>query len=177
MNWIKTNDRVDRVSVERLVSGMGIPRIYDYFADAYPNEVNKEFSEKMRTGDKGALIAQAARDAKCPIAQRAIDTFVRLYGAEAGNLALKTLPFGGLYVGGGIAPKLLWAILKENQFYGAYVAKGRMQKVLEQIPVFVVTHGQVGLLGAQVVCRRILKKGELMNIIFVLYCKFVLHVN
>lgn len=162
MHWIKNADRVDRVSVERLVSGMGIPRIYDYFAATFPTEVHHEITQRMLTEDKGAVIADAAKNGHCPIAQRTIDTFVQLYGAEAGNLALKTLPFGGLYVGGGIAPKLLWAILKDNQFYANYIAKGRMQKVLEQIPVFVVTHPQVGLLGAQVVCRRIIKRaGEL----------------
>jgi glucokinase len=101
MEFIKQEDRVERVSVERAVSGMGIPRIFDFFAKQFPEEVSKKVTERMAMGeDKGAVIAESARDGSCPVSVRAIDTFVQLYGAEGGNLALKTLPFGGLYVAG-----------------------------------------------------------------------------
>lgn len=97
-----------------------------------------------------------------------MDLFVKCYGAEAGNFALKTLPFGGMYIAGGIAKKILWAIQKDYQFWNAFVCKGRMQSMLEKIPLFLIRDaGQVGLLGAKVVCRRFLRakgfvtKGEL----------------
>lgn len=78
------------------------------------------------------------------------------YGAESGNLCLKTLPFGGLYIAGGIASKNLDSLRKNNQFIQSYLAKGRMKSVLSRIPIFLITHPQVGLLGSRVICRRII---------------------
>jgi len=115
------------------------------------------------------VIAEYAQSGKCDLCRQTIDTFVSCYGAEAGNLALKTLPFGGLYIAGGIAPKLLWAIQKDHNFWHNLVSKGRMRGLLEKVPTFVVVHKQVGLLGAKVVCRRLLReegfslKGELSH--------------
>lgn len=86
-----------------------------------------------------------------------MDIFVTGYGAEAGNFCLKTLPTGGLYIAGGIASKNMSLMMKENQFVKAYLAKGRMEAVLEKIPIYLITHPNVGLLGAQVICRRIVQ--------------------
>jgi len=96
--------------------------------------------------------------AQCGLCKRAIDIFVSAYGAEAGNLALKTLPFSGLYIAGGIAPKILYAMQEGHNFFNSFINKGRMQSVLEKVPVYVVVHKNVGLVGAQVLCRRQLKK-------------------
>ena len=167
--FFKQQERVPRVSVERLVSGMGIPRIYDYYCSQHPDEIHTEVSQRIRTEDPGSVIAEYAQSGKCDLCRQTIDTFVSCYGAEAGNLALKTLPFGGLYIAGGIAPKLLWAIQKEHNFWHNLVSKGRMRGLLEKVPTFVVVHKQVGLLGAKVVCRRLLReegfslKGELSH--------------
>lgn len=128
-----------------------------------------EVQNRIRTEDAGGVIAEYAQNGKCDICRQTIDTFVSCYGAEAGNLALKTLPFGGLYIAGGIAPKLLWAIEKDHNFWHNLVNKGRMRGLLEKVPTFIVTHPQVGLLGAKVVCRRLLReegfqlKGELSS--------------
>lgn len=92
-----------------------------------------------------------------------MDLFVKLYGSEAGNLALKTLPFGGLYVAGGVAPKILSLMVDQDKFLENMVQKGRLRQTLEKIPVYVVLHPQVGLLGAKVVCRRNLKELNLLQ--------------
>ncbi len=89
-----------------------------------------------------------------------MDVFTQLYGAEAGNLALKLLPFGGLYIAGGIALKILWAIRKNNQFMESLLSKGRMRGLLEKMPVYIVNEKNVGLLGAQVVCKRIIQNNS-----------------
>ena len=166
---VQVKGGVPRVSVERLVSGMGIPRVYDFYCAQHPEEVHGQVEARIRTEDPGSVIAEYAQSGQCDICRQTIDTFVSCYGAEAGNLALKTLPFGGLYVAGGIAPKLLWAMQKDHNFWHNLVSKGRMRGLLEKVPTFIVTHKQVGLLGAKVVCRRLLRdegftlKGELSH--------------
>ena len=159
LEYFRKTGSVPRVSVERVVSGMGIPRVYDFYCTQHTEEVSLEVQQRIRTEDPGSVIAEYAQSGKCDICRQTIDTFVACYGAEAGNLALKTLPFGGLYIAGGIAPKLLWAIEKDHNFWHHFVSKGRMRGLLEKVPTFVVTHKQVGLLGAKVVCRRLLREG------------------
>jgi len=171
MDFFSRTERTPRVSVERLVSGMGIPRIYDFYCSLHPEEINQEVQTRIRTEDPGSVIAEYAKSNKCNLCRQTIDTFISNYGAEAGNLALKVLPFGGMYVAGGIAPKLMWAIQKDHLFWHNFVNKGRMRGLLEKIPVYVVVHKQVGLLGAKVVCRRLLRtegfsiRGELSHFV------------
>jgi len=166
LEYLKKVERISRVSVERVVSGLGYPRIYEFFTKIYPEEINAEVEEKIKskTIPAARVIDTYAQNGKCTLSKKTVDKFVALYGAEAGNLALKTLPFGGLYVAGGLAPRLLWAIKEENKFYKNFIDKGRLQSQMEKIPVLVVTHPQVGLLGARVVCRRTLKKQGVNNI-------------
>lgn len=168
LQYFKLSERVTRVSVERIVSGLGIPKIYEFFCHQHPEEISADVTNRLRAGeDPGAVIAEFAREKKDNLCRLTIDLFVKCYGAEAGNLALKLLPFGGLYIAGGIAPKLQWAIDRDYQFYSEFINKGRMKSLLERVPVFLVIHKQVGLLGAKVVCRRLLRsegfelKGEL----------------
>jgi glucokinase len=158
LEYFKKNERVTRVSVERIVSGLGIPKIYEYFTTLYPEEVKPEVTALLRTKDPGAVIGEYASNGQCDLCRKTIELFVKCYGAETGNFALKFLPFGGLFIGGGIAPKLQSFLLKNNLFYEHFVKKGRMQTVLEKIPVFLIRHEAVGLLGAKVVCRRLLRK-------------------
>ena len=158
MEFIKTTERVTRVSVERIVSGMGIPKIYEYFAHKFPSEINPEVTQRMLKENPSAIISEYAANGKCGLCRQSIELFVKCYGAEAGNMALKTLPFGGMYIAGGIAPKLLTWITRNNLFYQHFVQKGRMQAVLEKIPLYVITNEHVGLLGAKVVCRRLLRR-------------------
>jgi glucokinase len=104
--------------------------------------------------DPAAAIAQAALAGSDPIAVRALDEFARIYGAQAGNLALNCLPFGGLYVAGGIAPKILDK-LRDGTFLTAFNAKGRMETVTRRIPLHIVVHPNPGLLGAALYAGRL----------------------
>jgi glucokinase len=96
-----------------------------------------------------ALISQAALERRCPRCVEALDMFIEAYGAEAGNLALRTLSTGGVFVGGGIAPKILPA-LTDGRFVRAFVAKSPMDTLLRTIPISVILNTRVGLLGAAV---------------------------
>ncbi len=134
------------VSYERVLSGPGLHLIYQYLRDTKKNEPTW-FSEKLPTGDAAALIAEAGLQKKPEICYQALQTFVSIYGAEAGNMALKTLARGGVYLGGGIAPKILPA-LKEEAFLKAFLGKGRYKRLLSTIPVRVILNPQTALLGA-----------------------------
>ncbi|MGH8801351.1 MAG: glucokinase, partial [Casimicrobiaceae bacterium] len=97
--------------------------------------------------DPAMVITQAALAGTCRLCSQALDMFVSCYGAEAGNLALRTMATGGVFIGGGIAPKIL-AKLKERPFLQAFSAKGRMRSLIEQIPVKVILNDKTALLGA-----------------------------
>lgn len=138
--------RLEHVSVERLVSGPGLKRIYDFLLErgvsSWP-----EVREAFAFDDPSAVISSYALR-RCDLAcEQALDLFFELYGAEAGNLALRTLPTGGLYVVGAIAIKNLEK-LQDGTFMRAFRRKGRLREVLEQIPVHVALEHRVGLLGA-----------------------------
>jgi glucokinase len=101
----------------------------------------------MRVEDAPAVIARAALEGRCALSSRALDLFVSLYGAEAGNLALKTMATGGVYVGGGVAPKIL-PRLQTPAFLQAFADKGRFRALMEAIPVYVIVNDKTALLGA-----------------------------
>jgi len=101
----------------------------------------------MKTGDPAAVISGAALDGTQTLAAKALDTWISVYGAEAGNLALKVMATGGMFLAGGISPKIL-AKLKGPLFMQSFLEKGRLRPLLEAIPVHVVTNEKTGLLGA-----------------------------
>ena len=103
--------------------------------------------EELSSGDPGAVIGGRGIEGSDPACVKALDIFVSVYGAEAGNLALKVLPTGGLYLAGGIAPRIL-AKLKAGGFLEAMTAKGRMSPMLDNLRVSVVTNPKAGLIGA-----------------------------
>lgn len=106
-------------------------------------------AEEMRSGDPAAAISRAAQAQKDEVCEEALEMFVRLYGAEAGNLVLKHMATGGIYLGGGIAPKILdW--LKRDDFMQAFLNKGRMQPLLEKVPVRVILNDRTALFGPAV---------------------------
>lgn len=109
--------------------------------------VQHERSEAMQQGDPAAAVSAVALAGTCGLCAQALDLFVSLYGAEAGNLALKLMATRGIYVGGGIALKILGK-LQDATFMEAFVAKGRMRPLLEQIPVCVMLNDKTALLGA-----------------------------
>ncbi len=143
------------ISVERVVSGQGIINIYQFLRDREFAPENKIIGQKIRTWevkadsgiDPGQVIAQGAQQEQDSLCLKAIAMFVEAYGAAAGNLALKVLPFGGIYIAGGIAAKNLEAI-KQGNFLKAFLDKGRMNHLLKDIPIYVVLNPQVGLLGS-----------------------------
>jgi glucokinase len=134
------------VSYERVLSGPGLHNIYKFLRDTKKNEPTW-FAEKLPTGDPAALIAEAGLTGKPDICKDALQMFVSIYGAEAGNMALKALAMGGVYLGGGVAPKILPALQKET-FMKAFLAKGRYKRLLAKIPVRVILNPHTALLGA-----------------------------
>lgn len=142
----------EHVSFERFVSGPGLVRLYRFELDRAGRSSPAWFREAVAddAADAAAAVASAAEVGTCDLARRAVDHFARLYGAEAGNLALKLMATGGVFVAGGIAPKLRWA-LENGGFVAAFLAKGRMRRLLEQMPVRLVTDDRLALLGAA--CR------------------------
>ncbi len=141
------------VSYERIVSGPGLHAVYEYLRDTKKNEPTW-LAEKIKAGDPAAEIAQAGLSGQTEIAKQALDLFASIYGAEAGNLALKALTLDGVYVAGGIAPKLLKK-LQDGSFMRGFTNKGRYKRLMSQIPVKVVTNDKTALLGAASVAAQL----------------------
>ncbi|MCB1735797.1 MAG: glucokinase [Gammaproteobacteria bacterium] len=139
----------DHVSNERVISGLGIPVLYDFLDNESPHVANPELAAALDAGEGAAAIGLHALGGD-PQARTAIDWFCDLYGAEAGNMALKTLATGGVILGGGIAPKLL-PILREGGFWNAFTAKGRFRDLLVGLSVRVCLDQDAALLGAAAV--------------------------
>jgi glucokinase len=142
--------RFGRVSYERICSGLGIPNIYNYLKDSGRAGVPGWLAEKIAGADDPTpVIVNAAldRDRPCEICTATLDIFVSVLGAEAGNLALKVLATGGVYLGGGIPPRIVPA-LEQERFMEAFTRKGRMAKLLERVPVHVILNPKAALLGA-----------------------------
>jgi len=135
-----------RVSWERVVSGPGLVNVFRFLCDTGRFDVEAWLSAGIETGDAAAVIATAGLERRSPLAERALALFVRLYGAEAGNLALKLMASGGVYLGGGIAPKILPALAEG--FLAAFCDKGRMRPLMESMPVRVILDTRVALRGA-----------------------------
>ena len=138
--------RFEHVSWERVVSGMGLVNLHDFLRVYRKAAVPQWQVDEMREHDAAAVISRAALEGKDDICIETLDLFVQLYGAEAGNLALKTMSRGGLYVGGGIAPKIL-PIFQRGIFMQSFLNKGRMRSLLETMPVRVILNDRVALYG------------------------------
>jgi glucokinase len=134
------------ISWERVVSGMGLLSMHEFLRNYRNAEAPQWLVEMMRNNDAAAAIAKAALSGRDDICVETMNWFVRLYGAEAGNLALKLMSRGGLYVGGGIAPKIL-PMLQNGAFLDAFLNKGRMRRLLEAIPVKVILNDRAALFG------------------------------
>jgi glucokinase len=137
----------DHVSYERIVSGDGLVALAEAISHitGAPLPVDVAHVIRYDRASAPAAVTEAAQDD--PVCCSAVETFCSIYGAEAGNLALKTLPTGGVYVAGGIAPRVL-GFLKDGRFREAFLAKGRMRPLLEAMPVRVVLDPDAALLGA-----------------------------
>src|SRR5580693_9559735 len=136
-----------RISFERVVSGQGLTNVYEFLRDGKGIEEPLWLAERMRQEDPNAVITESALKAKSELCEKTLDMFVSAYGAEAGNLALKILSVGGLYVGGGIAPRILEK-LKDGTFLKAFTDKGRLSQLLVNTPVRVILESRTALIGA-----------------------------
>jgi glucokinase len=139
--------RHGHVSYERVLSGPGLVNVFYFLRDSKRGTEPEWLTEEMQHQDPAAVISRAALEGRSPLCEQALDLFISIYGAEAGNLALKVMATGGIYVGGGIAPKII-SKLAGPLFMYAFVGKGRMQPLLESIPVRVITNDKTALMGA-----------------------------
>ncbi|HCS52225.1 glucokinase [Rubinisphaera sp.] len=140
-------NKFQNVSWERVLSGPGIENIFEFLVNTYREKPAEHVVEKMKEEIPAAVITAAALARECPACIRTMEMFVGLYGAEAGNLALKLMAFGGMYIGGGIAPKIL-PLLDSDTFRDAFLRKGRFRDALSRIPIYVIMTSKAPLLGA-----------------------------
>jgi glucokinase len=143
------------ISYERVLSGPGLLNIYHFLRDTGGRVEPRWLADRMRAADPSAVVSEvglAGGDRSCV---EALEMFASIYGAEAGNLALKVVALGGVYVGGGIAPKIRDK-LGDGGFVAAFRDKGRFAAVMESIPVRLVLDPRAALLGAAFVASRAL---------------------
>ncbi|MGA2351063.1 MAG: glucokinase [Terracidiphilus sp.] len=136
-----------RISFERVVSGPGLTNVYEFLREVRGIDEPVWLAERIATEDPNAVITELAMAAKSEICEKALDMFVSAYGAKAGNLALTLLSVGGVYIGGGIAPRILEK-LKDGRFMKAFTGKGRLSQLLINMPVRVILESRAALLGA-----------------------------
>lgn len=137
----------EHVSYERVCSGIGLLNVYRFLRRRSGVPEPQWLATEITHRDAAATISRAALGRRDPVCQQALDMMVSIYGAEAGNLALKYLATGGVYVGGGIAPQIL-PKLRDGTFIRSFVAKGRFAELLQQVPVHVILNDDTALLGA-----------------------------
>jgi glucokinase len=135
------------VSWERVLSGMGMRNLYSFFRQRSGQAEPEWLTSQLLQGDLGAVVSQAGLAARDPVCVDALDCFTRNYGSEAGNLALKMFALGGVYIGGGIAPKML-PKMQSALFLDAFHQKGRLSPLLQSIPVHVILNDKTALQGA-----------------------------
>jgi len=139
--------RFEHVSYERILSGPGLVNVYEFLGEKGCGEEPTGFAGQLAHEDRAAAISRAALKGDNPRAEQALDLWISVYGAEAGNLALKAMATGGIFLGGGISPKIL-PKLTGPLFMRAFADKGRLRPLLESIPVHVITNDKAALLGA-----------------------------
>jgi glucokinase len=145
-----------RVSYERIVCGRGLVALYEFVRERSPASESARVKEEIAvaSGDAAPIISRHGIAGDDPLCSEALALFVSIYGAEAGNLALKVVARGGVFVGGGIAPKILPRLL-DGTFRASFVAKGRLSPLLEATPLKVVVNSDAGLLGAAGLAARL----------------------
>lgn len=143
--YLQERYNISHVSVERVLSGPGIVDIFKFLRDRkFPGE---PVGEILDATDPAEAIAKAAAEKSNFLSVRTMQIFIEAYGADAGNLALYNLPYGGLYIAGGIAAKNI-QLMKDSSFLKTFKEKGRLSSVMEKVPVYVVMNEAVGLIGA-----------------------------
>ncbi|MGH7858153.1 MAG: glucokinase [Candidatus Binatia bacterium] len=137
-----------RVSYERVLSGPGLYNIFRYLTEDLGKRIDPDVAERLRIeGDDSAVIGEAGVSGHCRTCEEAVDLFVSVYGAQAGNLALAGLAVAGVYVGGGIVTKLLPKVTS-GRFMDSFISKGRYVEMMSEIPVRIILDPKTSLLGA-----------------------------
>lgn len=155
LKYLRKRLNIEHVSVERVVSGQGIASIYQFLRDTGFESESPEIAERIKlweqeskkTIDPAAIISQAAFKQSDRLCEKTMEIFVKAYGAETGNLALKLLSYGGIYIAGGIAAKIL-PLMQDGKFLSTFKDKGRVSTLIKEIPVHIVLNPQVGLVGS-----------------------------
>ena len=145
--WRYLSAQHGHVSWERVVAGPGLAAIYNFLRERDPARESAELRDALEQGDRSATVSRFGLAQQSELAADALDLYAYLYGCEAGNLALKLMASGGIFVGGGIAPKILDK-LRDGRFMDGFLNKGRMDEAIANIPVQVVINDKTGLLGA-----------------------------
>ncbi|MFW6333084.1 MAG: glucokinase [Thermodesulfobacteriota bacterium] len=145
--WAYLREKFGHVSPERIVSGMGLINIYEWLKSTGGYEEPDWLRKKMGEGDPARIISETAIAGKAPICEKALDRFMMVFGAVAGDLALIGMTRGGMYLGGGIPAKIL-PKFEEQTFMRSFTAKGRFEELMTRIPVYIILNHQIGLMGA-----------------------------
>lgn len=153
--WMQT--RISPVSYEDLIAGSGIPNLYDFFIEGKKEQETPDIKERLLTvKDRTPVIVDAAfSSSPCPVCEKVVYLFLSILGSEAGNLALKTYARGGLYIGGGIVPRLVGKI-DFDVMVKSYLAKGKMAELIESIPLYLITRKDAALIGVAHCCEKML---------------------
>lgn len=141
---------VDHVSYELVCSGLGIPHIFHYLKISGKYEMTARLRDSnLDTNDLTPVIIDSALKAKdpCPLCRDTLKMFISILAAEAGNLALKVMPTGGMYIGGGIPLRIL-PLIKSADFMQTFTSKGRLSRIMAEIPVHVILNNRAALTGA-----------------------------
>lgn len=144
--WMR-NRYPGHVSFERILSGKGVYTLYEFLAESGFAPQPSSMLNVPEGKDKSAIVSECALKEHHPLCMEALRLFVEIYGAEASNLALKSMSLGGVYIGGGIAPKIL-PILTNNHFMNGFLSKGRFNEMLQGMEVKVSLNPETALLGA-----------------------------
>ena len=138
----------EHVSYERILSGPGLLHIYQFLRDIQKSAKEPRWlSKRMDLEDPAKVITEIGMQGRSRLCEKALELFISVYGAAAGNLALHSMAVSGVYIGGGIAPKIL-SKLKGPAFMGAFKDKGRLSRILEDVPVKVILNDRTAVLGA-----------------------------
>lgn len=146
LQWLRQRFS-DHVSYERILSGPGIATLYDFLLESNFAPPPHQMTNLSETDDRSARISQCALENHDPLCIETLRLFTEIYGAEAGNLALKSMSLGGVYIGGGIAPKIL-PFIQTDIFMNAFTAKGRFEPMLRKMRVKISLNPETALLGA-----------------------------
>jgi glucokinase len=138
----------EHLSYERIVSGPGLVNIYRFLRDTRRGEEPTWLADELKKSDPAAVISSAAMSGRSPLCEQALDVFIELFGAEAGNMALKYMALGGVWLGGGIVVKILSRLKATGLFMSGFTSKGRLAETMKEIPVRAILNDKTALLGA-----------------------------